>query len=233
MYKEAFLTLAEINSLQHQLAQILCRIKEEQKREELFKDKIDQLQTDIIQLKEKLQLTHQQKIDTEKNYQEIENRIQKAEEHLSRATSEAQMHAAQNELSKLNQHFTQLENELLTLLEQEEEISEEFSNKQQELQGLKKSLQEVQQEVCAAITRHQQEEESLQERITALQNQLPHELQTAYKTVSQRHYPAISFVQAGKCSECCIKIPSNVEQQLYTHHSLEMCSNCGRILVVK
>lgn len=233
MYQESFEILREIASLQNYKKQGEQTIEQHQKRVIDFEQKLADCLFKQESLQADISSAHQIKLESETLYANHQTHLEKAKEHLSMSTSQAQMNAGEKELHRLQEEIEQCEENLFSLMEQEESLQEELTQKKKEYSGLQASLQEIKSEVDADINNEQQKIEGLVDRIKILEQQLHPEVYKVYLNLMEHLHPPFAEVINGKCSECAIQIPANTEQAINTAKSLEHCGGCGRLFLVR
>ncbi|MFC1643284.1 zinc ribbon domain-containing protein, partial [Myxococcota bacterium] len=65
---------------------------------------------------------------------------------------------------------------------------------------------------------------------SAAAGRLPPPLLRRYETVRKRRPRAIAFTEEGTCSECHVRMPPMLVQQLLRGQALATCPSCSRII---
>jgi predicted nucleic acid-binding Zn-ribbon protein len=233
MYRESFEILREIASLLNYVKQSTSSIEDHKERLKKFEQKITDNQLSQKEIEQQMTECRKKRVELESLYAKHQNHLEKAKEHLNMATSQAQMDAGEKELARLEADIENCDNQLFNLMEQEEQLDENVKQKVVELQGLQESLQEIRVEVEDSIAKENENIVGFKIRIEALEQQLHSEVLKVYKNLIQHHCPPFSEVDKGRCSECAIQVPANIEQAINSAQSLEHCGGCGRLFLVR
>jgi predicted nucleic acid-binding Zn-ribbon protein len=233
MLKETFRHFVEIMSLKSKILEYERNIKSEEKRisdlqakRHLTDDKILKLNEEIVQL----------------NIKELEYKIDSLTSRLSKLKNQVSSVVSEKELSAINHEITHSQNELNLLetayfsnLEKAEKHSVEILDLKQFLIGSLETLNEISVEVKISVNKNQHEIKNLQLRITSLLEQLSSSDRHLFLDTDKKFKDKIpcSFINLKNCSECKISIDSQTINNVEKFISVELCPNCGRILLSK
>jgi len=231
MFIDTFRNFIEIEGLKSKMALHLANISGENKRisdlsskRESIDAEIKQFQTTIHDLKLK---------DLELKISALESSLSKLKMQMNMVKNEKELSSLNHEIEHTKTQLTELESTYFLGLEKSEELNLKILEHQEFLKGSLQSLNEIKSEAEIIIEKNQQEIINYQKRVDAiLENEKPAhkqlylEMSTKFKTSS-----ACSFINHKNCSACRINIDANTVNNVENGRALELCPNCGRILL--
>lgn len=231
MFLESFRHLIEILALKKQNNQNLTEISSENKRisdlEERRKKAL--LENENLKLEEKnLKLQ-----ETQNHIEDLSLRLNKLSSQLSMATTALQETAFKNQIQSIENEVAELENNYFENLEKSEAIIEKIKENTEFYSGSTLSLEEIKKEVAANVTKENAAIENRNKRINSLLDQCHPSLKNLYLELDKKFAPkeSTAFLIDKKCSACFIAADASLRSSLEEGRSLEMCPNCGRLLI--
>lgn len=232
MSKANFQTLNEIQSLQKKMESINHQIEGENKRildiENQLKNRMLAYQSDLAELKK----TNMTLKDTELNLLKIQKKITDAKNNRNNATSEKQANALEEEISSLEGHKSELEDQIFAQLEHQENLTKNISEFESFRVGILKTIEEIKNEIKEQFELKNNELKTLKTRLDNLLTTLPVNYRDFFYSIFKKFKSnSLAKIENGKCSACKMSVPSSIAQEVETGNVLEFCLNCGRMLI--
>lgn len=230
--------MQEVLSYLKKLQQVDLQMLEVVKKRDAFPAKVQELEAQLTDQQKQLHFrqqsfekAHQERLEKHQKFKEDDERLKKWERRLNDSKNAREASALAREIDAHKRLNTELEEEVLKLMEKEEQE--------------KKSLEEIN-TVIAKI-----EESLVAERVTCEQNlaelnveisgyeqdrqqyleHLSKSLLTRYETVKKaRGGLAVVAVREGCCTGCNMRLRPQLYNTILKQESLETCPSCKRLL---
>jgi predicted nucleic acid-binding Zn-ribbon protein len=153
---------------------------------------------------------------------------------MNRIKNVKELQALQREIDQSKQSNSDLEEDLLRVLEEIDRIRAELKAKEDEAASMEKEWQQRQEEMQARISAIDQ----LVAEASALRNtiasQIGGELISRYELIFQRRGgSAVVEVNGGICQGCYMNIPPQLWNEIIKSEKINLCPSCQRILYYK
>jgi uncharacterized protein len=171
----------------------------------------DQIDTEILSLKERIEKykAQQFQVKTNKQYDALAREVDQAEERIT----------------KLQKEMEILEGKAETAKQDAETLAPEIETMQEELAGKNKELTAVNKE-------HEDEELKLKRKRDKLASRLTKADQQMYERIrNAKDGKAIVPLKRNSCGGCYNRVPPQKVLELRTNSAMMVCERCGRILV--
>lgn len=205
-------------------------LAEIQKKEEEIQAK----RADIALLRAEWSEKDKQRQEKEQLLQEESNKTTEKRMRMNRIKNIKELQALQREIDQIKLGNSQLEEELIKLLEEAEAYASALRAKEEELKQLEAAWREKQGEIeaqVAGIERAVAEASALRQ---AIATQLNRELIERYELIfSRRGGMAVVTVSDGICQGCYMNIPPQLWNEIIKSEKLILCPSCHRILYSK
>ncbi|OUR93642.1 hypothetical protein A9Q84_19430 [Halobacteriovorax marinus] len=185
---------------------------------------------ELIQKKSTL---HDENLAHEKTLFKKEKDLEKANGHLTMVTNDNQIKALEKEVSVLTPLIDSLQENVLENMETIEGLEQEITDCTSFIEGSLESLKELTLEVDSEVKKENQQIENYQSRAKLLLESLETNQRSLFLSVKKtvKDHQVVAFLQGKNCSRCKFEAPSSQVTEVENGRSLELCSNCGRILV--
>ncbi|MBC8526063.1 MAG: hypothetical protein ISS28_04240 [Candidatus Cloacimonetes bacterium] len=224
--------LCQLQSLDNKITKAIKEKERLPKIIEEFEKKSNAQEESIKNLKQRFeQNLHQQKrleLDITINNRDIN----KYENQLLLVKTNKEYKALNSEITHRKEKNTEIEEQLIELLEAEACIKEE-KKKLEELFNkdkiiLEKEKDKIYDEIEKLITLIRK----LEEKKVYLSKKIPENLYTKYKLlIKHKNGKAIASIENSVCSGCHFRIRSQIIVEVYKGEKITTCENCSRILV--
>lgn len=205
-------------------------LAEIQKKEEEIQAK----RADIALLRAEWSEKDKQRQEKEQLLQEESKKATEKRMRMNRIKNIKELQALQREIDQIKLGNSQLEEELIKLLEEAEAYASALRAKEEELKQLEAAWREKQGEIeaqVAGIERAVAEASALRQ---AIATQLNRELIERYELIfSRRGGMAVVTVSDGICQGCYMNIPPQLWNEIIKSEKLILCPSCHRILYSK
>ncbi len=205
-------------------------LAEIQKKEEEIQAK----RADIALLRAEWSEKDKQRQEKERLLQEESKKATEKRMRMNRIKNIKELQALQREIDQIKLGNSQLEEELIKLLEEAEAYAGTLRAKEEELKQLEAAWREKQGEIeaqVAGIERAVAEASALRQ---AIATRLNRELIERYELIfSRRGGMAVVTVSDGICQGCYMNIPPQLWNEIIKSEKLILCPSCHRILYSK
>lgn len=205
-------------------------LAEIQKKEEEIQAK----RADIALLRAEWSEKDKQRQEKERLLQEESKKATEKRMRMNRIKNIKELQALQREIDQIKLGNSQLEEELIKLLEEAESYASALRAKEEELKQLEAAWREKQGEIeaqVAGIERAVAEASALRQ---AIATRLNRELIERYELIfSRRGGMAVVTVSDGICQGCYMNIPPQLWNEIIKSEKLILCPSCHRILYSK
>jgi len=205
-------------------------LAEIQKKEEEIRTKC----ADIALFRAEWSEKDKQRQEKEQLLQEESKKATEKRMRMNRIKNIKELQALQREIEQIKLGNSQLEDELIKLLEEAESYASALGAKEEELKQLEAAWREKQGEIeaqVAGIERAVAEASALRQ---AIATRLNRELIERYELIfSRRGGMAVVAVSDGICQGCYMNIPPQLWNEIIKSEKLILCPSCHRILYSK
>ncbi|MEK6561942.1 MAG: C4-type zinc ribbon domain-containing protein [Candidatus Binatota bacterium] len=205
-------------------------LAEIQKKEEEIQAK----RADIALFRAEWSEKDKQRQEKEQLLQEESKKATEKRMRMNRIKNIKELQALQREIDQIKLGNSQLEEELIKLLEEAESYASALRAKEEELKQLEAAWREKQGEIeaqVAGIERAVAEASALRQ---AIATRLNRELIERYELIfSRRGGMAVVTVSDGICQGCYMNIPPQLWNEIIKSEKLILCPSCHRILYSK
>ncbi|MEK7335496.1 MAG: C4-type zinc ribbon domain-containing protein [Candidatus Binatota bacterium] len=189
---------------------------------------------DIALLRAEWSEKDKQRQEKEQLLQEESKKATEKRMRMNRIKNIKELQALQREIDQIKLGNSQLEEELIKLLEEAESYTSALRAKEEELKQLEAAWREKQGEIeaqVAGIERAVAEASALRQ---AIATRLNRELIERYELIfSRRGGMAVVTVSDGICQGCYMNIPPQLWNEIIKSEKLILCPSCHRILYSK
>ncbi len=231
MFLESFRHLIEILALKKQNNQNLAEIASENKRISDLEERRKKILIENENLKiEEKNLKLQ---ETQNQIEDLGLRLNKLSSQLSMATTAIQETAFKNQIQNIEQEIANLETTYFENLEKSETILTKIQDNEEFFKGSATALEEIKAEAAEIIEKEKSIIENRKKRIDSLMEQCQPSLKNLYLELDKKFSPkeGTSFLIDKKCSACYVAADASLRSSLEEGRSLEICPNCGRLLI--
>lgn len=169
----------------------------------------------------------------ERKVEENRERIKQSKIRLLEVKTNKEYEAVLHEIEWAEQASSQMEEEILNILEELDTKQERFRSLQQEVrrqkerfQGLIEELEERHKRLEEQVLAWQREKEEISKKVTP-------ELFSMYTKLKEKRGVAIALVKDEACQGCHVHIPPQLYNEVLKNERLFTCPNCQRILYWK
>ena len=205
-------------------------LAEIQKKEEEIQTK----RADIALFRAEWSEKDKQRQEKEQLLQEESKKATEKRMRMNRIKNIKELQALQREIDQIKLGNSQLEGEVIKLLEEAESYASALRAKEEELKQLEAAWREKQGEIeaqVAGIERAVAEASALRQ---AIATRLNRELIERYELIfSRRGGMAVVTVSDGICQGCYMNIPPQLWNEIIKSEKLILCPSCHRILYSK
>ena len=156
--------------------------------------------------------------------------IEKSREKLGRCRTEREANAAQREMEELRKLYRDREIEIEKLADLIEQARGEIENMTSQRDGLRSELGTTEGAVTSRLGEVERQVGERRDARKAATARLPAVLYRRYEQVRKRRPRAVAFTEEGTCSECHVRMPPMLFQQLLRGQELAACPSCSRII---
>ena len=164
---------------------------------------------------------------------EKERDLKRATDNLTQASSESQMKTLESEIERLSLLTDQIQEEILSKLEEQENIENKINEAEEFLTGSSETLEEIRSEVENFSNNERKEISNYRERIELLLESLSASHRDFFEQTLKviKDDKVISFLNGKICTRCRYEASSTQITEIENGRSNEVCNNCSRILI--
>jgi len=225
--------LARIQELDDEIKATNITINEIPQKIVNLEKEIEKLNIDLQKNKHRIQEIKKLYRIKEGDFAENENKITKLNSQTFAVKTNEEYRAILSEIDYLKKENKKIEDEMITLLEEEEklksttirletETKDLIDKKRNEIDTLKKTKEEL-------VEKQRQAEISFEDNF----NKLPNDIKEIYKRISGVRDKAVCLITDNACSGCFANLTHQLINELKKRNKLLLCDHCGRILVYK
>ncbi len=205
-------------------------LAENQKREEGLQAK----KIEVALLKAEWAERDKLQQDKEQVLQEKGRKVMETRMRMSRIKNIKELQALQREIDQIKLSNAQLEEELITILEDLETRAASLKEKEEELKNLEEGWKEKRGEIETQAAEIEQAVTEAAAARQAIAVRLNGDLIERYELIfSRREGMAVVAVSEGICQGCYMNIPPQLGNEIMKSERLILCPSCHRILYCK
>lgn len=201
-------------------------------KEKALKREIENIEKEIKETKndlKKIQLDRKEKELEVKSYEEEKNKLNKQ---LDNVKTNKEYEALLIEIANIKKKISDIEEEILILMEKEDEILKKEKILEEELKKKKEYiLQKIEKEKIEVENLKKEIEKKRMER-EEIVKEIDFSLYNLYEKIrkSKKDNIAIVKVENGICGGCFIALPTHIIEKAKRKKEITQCENCSRIL---
>lgn len=199
------------------------------------KKEVSTLQESILNQQEKVEAGRKKLRRGEMNLQNVNAAIASLSNKLygGEVQSTREMENMEKKLSSLQTEQSNIEDEILAVMEEMEKDEIESSEMGRQEEGEQEQLQQVKAQAQKEMQAAREELAQLNERRNSIMEQVDPPLLQKYQDMSAKTQgQCISLVQEGYCGICNVSLPSAFRARILTPGQLVFCENCNSLLVL-
>jgi len=225
--------ILDIQSLDSVIKRYLDQTQEEKSRIDFLEKQRNQRKEKNSELENKKTEYKTRVSDLEKELFGIDEKISKSKEHMALASSQAQVDALTKEIETLSPRQSEIEEEVLTILDQIEEIDSLLEIDTEYFGGIQETIDEVNKEISEIEDGNKEEVSKLETQIEGLILEIPSDFLVMYKNVREkfRFQEPVTKLTGCACGKCRMQISTGEASEINNSFQHRICAGCGRILI--
>ncbi len=153
---------------------------------------------------------------------------------MNRIKNIKELQALQREIEQMRQHNSELEDELIMIMQESDALKTQIQAKESEMAAMQTEWQAKQQELQTQISGIDQAVLEAAHRRQTIASQVTGDLISRYELIfSRRGGTAVVEVSGGICQGCYMNIPPQLSNEIMRSDKVLLCPSCQRILYVK
>ena len=227
LFKEIKVHLLEISSLEDKIIKEDSRIKSIEKQIDAKKSELIIHDTHHKDLYEKIS-------QGEKDLYEVEKKLVASKNHLKMANNQKEAEALDTEQQNLGNVVEEMQEYLLTLMEEEEALRTKIEKIKVFISGSSETLIEIQKEVQQSVLQIKQLINTENEEWKSHARQLSESSKVIFKNALKKFVNSTPFceLKGSSCKRCGYGIDSTLLRSVENQTSLEICPGCNRIFLI-
>jgi len=213
-------------------------IKETETKIKAIPDKITKLQKEIKEANDNFKEKENRVQNLKKEYKMKEGDIAENETKINKLNSQTfavktneEYRAIISEIEFLKKENKRIEDEMMSLLEEEEKLKDTLQNSRQETN----EYTEVRKKKISAL---EAEEKELKSKVAEAKKnfdehfeKLPEDIQKMYRKIEKVRGKAVCLIDNETCTGCSTILTPQFLNELKKRKEILLCDNCGRILI--
>lgn len=218
---------SQISSLEQKMAQIPKNIKKFQEEMTIYRLEYEE-KVRIIEDIEKGKRKKERELDVK------ENSLAKLKDQLLSVKTNREYQTLLHEIDGVKESISQLEEELIFLIEENESSKALIKRSNNELKEKEQFIDEQKKNKERELEELHQQSKNLELRKASWQQQVSQELLEAYKKIRQyRNGVAVVSVKDGSCQGCFMNLMPQLFQEVKQNTKIYKCPHCQRIIYFK
>jgi len=206
---------------------LLNELEAKEKEIQAKKREIDALTVNFAE-KEKL------RSDKDRFFQDEGKKAMDKRMRMNRIKNVKELQALQREIDLMRQGNSELEEELIRIMQELDAIKAQIQGKVSEMEALQEDWSKKHHELEEQIRGIDEAVSKASTRRQSIASQVAGDLISRYELIfSRRGGTAVVEVTAGICQGCFMNIPPQLWNEIIKNEKLHLCPSCQRILFVK
>lgn len=200
-----------------------------QKRQKLEKA-LEQKDQEVLRTQKEIEELEKKRRRMEKDLEELRERLKKSKIRLLEVKNNKEYEAVLNEIEWAKSAISDLEEQILVVME-------DLEKRQSEFPSLKERVRKEKEQISAQIKGLEEEQKELQKKVVQWQRERVEVLKVAdpealrlYESLKKRRGIAIALVKQEVCQGCFMRIPPQLYNEILKNEKIYTCPNCQRIL---
>jgi uncharacterized protein len=217
----------QIGSLQQSISKMPARMQEVDK-------KLDRFQKNVQERQQLIAENQKKRKELESDLALIETKRNRYKEQLDTVKTNKEYTALQHEIEGVNLAIRQIEDQILTRMEEAEALKLHLEEAQKAKDREENTLLEEKKVIQAEADRLQQQMDGLKAKRQEWVSQIPQPTIAMYdRTAKHRRGIAMAEAKDEICLECQMRIRPQLFQEIKRNDSIITCESCSRILFFK
>lgn len=228
-----FQSLKEIQSIDKLVLECLTIIKENEKRIAFLKNNIQDKEEELSDFESEFKQLTELLVSENKINLSIGNEIIQTKKNYNEIKNDNQLKAYEEQIKVLMLKKENSDEALFTFLIKEDEIKTNININRSFISGAKKSFAQIETESNGIIKLQLDKIDNYNLRINLIKDTLPDNFKSKFELVYKKlkHNTPITVLDKNLCFKCNIAISGTEIDLINNANSLEICPQCGRILL--
>jgi hypothetical protein len=229
--REQLKRLMQLQKIELRIMRIDKERKQLQSRRTSLSEKLTSNQRKLSQYREKLKEVELLRRQRELELKSEVEKVKRWEKRLPEVKNSKEYQALVREIASTKKSNSELEDEVLKLMEQGEEIQQNISSLQRQVDSLKEQFGKEDESIARQIEDLKQQIENEESLKRNASSGIDPSLLSKYETISKRRNGiAITPVKDCMCLGCNMKIPPQIYNEVQKFTSIQFCPMCNRII---
>lgn len=164
--------------------------------------------------------------------QDFQGKAKKYREQLYAVTSNREYDAITTEIDAVDAKISDVEDEVLQFIEDEEILEQELANAEPEITALEENLDKTEKELNEKIQATEKEYEAFRRQRDEISESVERRVLYQYERIRKGiGNSVVAEIMNNACGSCFSSIPPQKQLEVRTMTQLIFCESCGRILV--
>ncbi len=229
--KEKIKVLIELQDCDNQIKNLEKRKTEAPLRVKALSDEMELTSRGFQEDDERLEAVKSERRSLEREVDELDDKIRKADEKLSNIKSNKEYTSALKEIESLKKQKGLLEDRIIQHIEELELVTERCSQNKEQLDALRERFEQDSKDTKKELLSLEKELAKLKKKRSSISEKADPRFLRHYELVRDRlgSY-AVSPVIGGVCKTCNMAIPPQMFNELMRCEELTSCPHCNRII---
>lgn len=191
---------------------------------------LEQKDQELLRTQKEIEELERKRRRMEKDLEELRDRLRKSKIRLLEVKNNKEYEAVLNEIEWAKNAISDLEEQILVVME-------DLERRQAEFPSLKERVRTEKEQISAQIRGLEEEQKELQRKVIQWQKERAEVLKVAdpdslrlYESLKKRRGFAIALVRQEVCQGCFMRIPPQLYNEILKNERIYTCPNCQRIL---
>ncbi len=226
--------LIKLQALDSQLYRLRKEREAKPKLIEELEVRRDREQAAVKVLEEKIKALLLKRKEKEIDFQEKEEQVKKLQLQLYQIKTNKEYQAMQHEIEGFKADNSRLEDEILTMMEEADNLGKELTREKELFAEAQRRLAEDRKKIEGEIATIENEIANLKLQRDELVGGIDKDVLSKYeKILTNRDGLALVPVKSHACQGCFINLPAQVINEIRMKDKIIICENCARMLYIE
>ncbi|OQC69142.1 MAG: Chromosome partition protein Smc [Candidatus Cloacimonetes bacterium ADurb.Bin003] len=230
--EEQLRTLAQMQTLDDEIGRYRVLQKELPKQLNEIIESVEQATAILLEVETQRAEINKKQRTLEMDIKQLQEQHKKYTNQLAEIKNNKEYKALNSEIAYIKDKISDLESNLLELMDQENEIKEKVASAKAELEKAETRKKEKETDLREQIASLETKIEDVRNKRNDLARTLPVPVVKHYgNMIKHKNNQAVAYNRNGSCGACGFVIRQQMRIELQLRRKIIYCENCGRILM--
>lgn len=228
--REQISALEKLQNIDIQLREIEKNLDKYPREISAFNEELEKKKENLQNKRDRLEEIENSRKDLERQLNDNQSTIKKAEERLFEIKTHKEYEALQKEITETKRNNSELEDQILVLMEESENLSNELKENEEKFSKINEEYSEKITEFKIMIEELENSHKPIKEEKNKISAEVDPQILPVYEKAAKRNGEALALAENERCTTCQIHLPPQLYNELLTQKKIILCPSCKRIL---